>query len=117
MFELTTLLEAEDEVNSRLRSQAVVQQDMPEALVRRIQTEFNESFRQVFTSHLLVRWPHSTPLIRTFATVHFNLGTVTMHRELPTTVTSHRSAGPPHKTLTTSYIGKKANTATSQMAG
>ena len=61
MFELATLLEAADEFNSRLRSHAAAQQDMPAALVRLIQIEFNESFRQVFTSHLLVHWPHLTP--------------------------------------------------------
>ena len=55
VFELATLLEAADEVNSRLQAQAGAQQDMPAALVRLIQTEFNESFRQVFTIHLPVR--------------------------------------------------------------
>ena len=54
VFELTTLLEVADEVNSRLQDQAADQQDMPAALVRLIQTEFNESFRQVSTSHLPV---------------------------------------------------------------
>ena len=63
VFGLATLLEAADEVNSRLRAQATDQQDMTAALDRLIQNEFNESFRQVFTSHLLVRWPHLTPLI------------------------------------------------------
>ena len=62
VFELATLLEAANEVNSPLHAQAGSQQDMPAALVRLIQTQFNESFRQVFTSHLLVRWPHLTPL-------------------------------------------------------
>ena len=57
VFELATLLEAANEVNSRLRSQAGAQQDIPSALVRLIQKEFNESFRQVFNSHLPVRWP------------------------------------------------------------
>ena len=71
VFELATLLEAENEVNSRLRAQSGAQQDMPAALVRLIQTEFNESLRQVFTSHLLVCWPHLTPLIRTLTTGHF----------------------------------------------
>ena len=55
VFKLATLLEATNEVNSHLRAQAGVQQDMPAALVRLIQTEFNESFRNVFTSHLPVR--------------------------------------------------------------
>ena len=61
VFELATLLEATDKVNSRLRAQAAVQQDILEALVRLIQTEFNEHFRQFFTSHLPVRWPTLLP--------------------------------------------------------
>ena len=36
VFELATLLEAADKVNSRLRAQAAAQQDMPVALVRLI---------------------------------------------------------------------------------
>ena len=36
VFELATLLEAANEVNSRLRSQAGSQQDMPAALIRLI---------------------------------------------------------------------------------
>ena len=78
VFELATLIEAVNEVNSRLRAQTGAQQDMPTALVRLIQTEFNESFRQVFTSHLPVHWPHPTPLIRTLTTGHFRPDTVKM---------------------------------------
>ena len=44
VFELATLLEAAHEVNSHLNAQAGAQQDMPAALVRLIQKEFNESF-------------------------------------------------------------------------
>ena len=68
VFEIATILEAADEVNSHLGSQAAVQQDILASLVRLIQTDFNESFRQVFTRHLPVRWPHFTPLIRTLTT-------------------------------------------------
>ena len=78
VFELATLLEAANEVNSRLRAQAGAQQDIPAALVRLIQTEFNESSRQVFTNHLPLRYPHLTPLIRTLTTGHFRPDTVTM---------------------------------------
>ena len=78
VFELATLLEAANEVNSRLRAQTGSQQDMPAALVRLIQTEFNESFRQVFISHLPVRWTHLTPLIITLTTGHFRPDTVTI---------------------------------------
>ena len=63
VFELAMLREAADEVNSRLQAQVAVQQDMPAALVQLVQTEFNKRFRQVFTRHLPVRWPHVTPLI------------------------------------------------------
>ena len=44
VFKLATFLGAANEVNSRLRSLARSQQDMPAALVRLIQNEFNESF-------------------------------------------------------------------------
>ena len=44
VFELAKLLEAADEVNSRLRAQTGSQQDMPASLIRLIQIEFNESF-------------------------------------------------------------------------
>ena len=44
VFELATLLEAANEVNSCLRAQSGSQQDMPAALVRLIQTEYNKSF-------------------------------------------------------------------------
>ena len=54
VFELATILEAAEEVTSCLQAQAAIQQDMPAALVRLVQTNFNERFRQVFTRHLLV---------------------------------------------------------------
>ena len=44
VFEITTLLEAADKVNSRPQSQAAAQQDMPAAFVKLIQTEFKKSF-------------------------------------------------------------------------
>ena len=44
VFELVTLLEAAEEVNPRLQSQAEVHQDIPAALVQIAQTEFSESF-------------------------------------------------------------------------
>ena len=78
VFELAKLLEVAEEVNSRLRAQAAVQQDIISALVGLIQTEFNKSFSQVFTSHLPVCWPHYTPLIITLTTGHFHPGTVNM---------------------------------------
>ena len=41
VFKSATFLEAVDEVNSCLRAQEAVQQDIPEDLVQLIQTEFN----------------------------------------------------------------------------
>ena len=93
VFELATLLEEEDEVNPRLQAQAAVQQDIPAALVRLIQIEFNESFFQVFTSYLPVCWPHFTPLIRTLTTGHFHPDTITIpgwfQKNLPTAIMPH----------------------------
>ena len=93
VFRLATLLEAADKVNSCLRAQEVAQQEMPAALVRLIQTEFNESFCQVFTSHLPVHWTHFTPVIRTLTAGHFHPETVTMlggfRHNLSTAVTPH----------------------------
>ena len=109
VFDLTTLLAAAEEVNSRLRAQAAVQQDMPAALVRLIQIDFNESFHQAFTSHLPVCWPHFTPLIRTLAIEHFHQGIVTMLRgfrnSLQTAVTTNWTVARPHKTLKTLQRG------------
>ena len=106
-FGIETLLAAADKFNSRLQSQAAVQQDMQAALIRLIQTEFNESFRQAFTSHIPVHWTQFTPLIRTLTTGNFHPGTVTMpggfRKSLPTTVAPHQSAGPHHKNSTTPY--------------
>ena len=96
MFELATLLEAADEVNSRLRAQAAVQQDMPAALVRLIQTEFNESFHQVFTSHLSVRWTHFTPLIRNLTIGHFHPDTITIPGGVPAQPAYCHHATPKH---------------------
>ena len=101
VFELATLLEAANEVNSHLRTQAGSQQDMPADLVRLIQTEFNESFRKFFTSHLPVCWPHLTPLIITLMTGHFRPDTVTMPGgfciNVPTAAVSYRATAPPKR--------------------
>ena len=101
VFELATLLEAADKVNSCLQPQTGAQQDMPAALVILIQTDFNVSFQQVFTSHLSVRWPHLTPLIRTLTTGHFRPDTVTMPRgfrlNVPTALTPYQATSLPHR--------------------
>ena len=96
VFELATLLEAGDEVNPRLRAQAAFQQDIPEALVQLIQNEFNKSFRQVFTSHLPVRWPHFNTLIRTLTKRHFHPDTVTIQGGVPAQPTNRHHATPDH---------------------
>ena len=119
VFKLATLLEAADEVNSCLGAQAAAQQDMPATLVTLIQTEFNKSFRQVFTSHLPVRWTHLTPLIRTLTMGHFRPDTVTMpggfRHNLPAALTPHQATAPPQRTAP-AQRGGDAHTATSQVA-
>ena len=101
MFELVTLLEAADEVHSRLQSPAAVHKDMLASLVQLIQTEFNESLRQVFTSQLPVHWPHFTPLTWTLTTAHFHPDTITMlggfRHNLPTAITPHQTTAPLYK--------------------
>ena len=118
VFELATLLEAANEVNSRLCAQAEAQQNMPAALVRLIQTEFNESFRRVFTSYLPVRCPHLTPLIRTLTTGQFCPDTVTMpggfHLSMLTTPVSFRATSPQSRAQTQKLCDE--HTATSQVA-
>ena len=91
---------------------------MPAALVRLIQTEFNKSFRQVFTSHLPVRWPHLTPLIRTLMTGHFRPDTVTMpggfRHNFPAALTPHQVTALPQRAP--AQRGGDDHTATSQVA-
>ena len=50
--------------------QEVAGKDLVEALVKLGLNESNKSGRHVFTSHLLLRWTHITPLIRTLTTGH-----------------------------------------------
>ena len=91
---------------------------MPAALFRLIQTEFNESSRQVFTSHLPVRWPHLTSLIRTLTTGNFRPDMVTMPRgfrhNVPAALTSYQAIAPPH--IEPAHRGGDDHTATSQVA-
>ena len=119
VFELATLLEAVDEVNSCLGAQSGAQQDMPDALVRLIQTDFNERFQQFFTSHLPVRWSHLTSLIRTLTTGHFRPGTVTMpggfRINVLTALTPYRETAPPHRAP--AQRGGDDHTTTSHVAG
>ena len=118
VLELATLLEAADEVNSHLRAQAATQQDMPAALVRLIQTDLNESFRQVFTSHLPMRWSHLIPLIRALTTGHFRPDTITMpggfRQNFPAALPPHRATDPPQLKSPTQRGGDD-HTATSQV--
>ena len=91
---------------------------MPAALVILIQTEFNKSFRQVFTSHLPVHWPYLTPLIITLTTGHFRPDTVTMpggfRLNVPTAPPSYRAADPQNRAP--AHQGGEEHTATSQVA-
>ena len=96
---MAILLEAAKEFNSCFRAHASVHQNMPAALVRLIQTKFSDILQQVFTSHLPVRWPHFTPLIRTLATGHFHPSTVTMPGGFRTN--TPRSPAPPKTTFPT----------------
>ena len=92
---------------------------MPSALVRLTQTDFNESFRKIFTSHLPVRWPHLTPLIRTLTTGHFRPDAVTMpggfQHNLPVVITPHRATALTQRTAPVQRVGDD-HTATSQVA-
>ena len=87
---------------------------MPETFVRLIQTEFNESFRQVFTSHLPMLWTHFTSLIRTLTTGHFRPDTVTMMggfwHNLTTPITPYRNTNPPYKTSRAQRGGEQYTT-------
>ena len=81
-------------MNSHLRAKEAVQQDILASLVRLIQTEFNESFRQVFTIHFPVRWPHFNPLNRTLKTGHLHPDTVTIPGGVPAQPTDRHHATP-----------------------
>ena len=78
----------------------------------------NESFRKVLTSHLPVRWPHLTPLIRTLTTGHFRPYTVTMpggfRLNVLTAPASYRATPPLHRSP--AQRGGDEHTATSQVA-
>ena len=120
VFDLTALLKATEEVKYCLRAQAAVQQDMPAALVQFFQTEFNESFRQVFTNHLQVLWPHFTPLILTLTTCHFHPGTVTIlggfRSSTPASLTQQWTAALPLKTSESAQQVGDASTCTTHVA-
>ena len=91
---------------------------MPAALVQLIQTEFNESLRQVFTSQLPVHWPHFTPLTRTLTTAHFHPDTITMlggfRHNLPSAIMPHRNTASPYK-KSTAQRGREQYTAPAQV--
>ena len=65
------IVDASEEVNSRLWYKARHQQEIPEALVQIIQTEFNKSLRKVFTGALTVRRPQLVNMACTLTLVHF----------------------------------------------
>ena len=71
IYELSVLIEASMVVNTRLGAQAWHQPTILTALVRLIKTEFNEIFRQVFTSALPVRWNQIANLVLILAIGNF----------------------------------------------
>ena len=89
VFELATLLAAADEVNSRLQAQVAVQQDIPAALFRIIQTEFNESFRQPPSALASLYPPFIQPHHRAHPTEHSQHA-----RRVLTKSTNHRRSTP-----------------------
>ena len=81
VHEILMIIEATSEVIACLRAQACHQPSMSVALIRPIQTEFNESLGKVFISTIPVRWPQLTMLMRTLATGNFRPESVVMTRE------------------------------------
>ena len=71
VFKTTDLISIVDEFSTRLRTQAYLQNDMMEYLLRLIETEFNKSFFQVFKSLLPVCWPHLSTLTHMLTTGYF----------------------------------------------
>ena len=82
VYELMLLINTAEEVNALLQAQFQHQPTIPTALVQLIQTDFNESFRQIFTSVLLVRSPELMPLMITLTTGHFRPESVYMSGRL-----------------------------------
>ena len=52
VYKLMLMIDVAEDVNAWLRAQARHQPTISEALVQLVQIEFNENFRQVFTSSL-----------------------------------------------------------------
>ena len=78
VYKITIIIDASEEVSSRLWAQERSQPPMPVVLVRLVQTDFNESYRKVFTSSLPVRWPHLETLTKTLTTGHLRPESVVM---------------------------------------
>ena len=76
------MIDAAEEVNTQILSQARQHPKMPEAIVRLIQNEFNESCRKVFTSELPVRWMYLMLLTRMITPGHLYLDSVSMKGSL-----------------------------------
>ena len=86
-YELMLMIDAAEEVNTQMLSQARHHPKMPEAIVRLIQNEFNESCRKVFTSELPVRWMYLMLLTRMITPGHLCLDSVSMQGSLQDEVT------------------------------
>ena len=100
VHDLSVLVDTAKEVSARLRAQSHQQPDTLSALIHLIQTEFNESFRQVFVIPLPVRWSHFAPLVRNLTTGHFRASSVSIpggFKDLksPPQKTRHQQQGNP----------------------
>ena len=70
-YEMLLLLKETSVIRPTLRAQARQQPTFPAALLRLIQHEFTESFRQVLERRQRVRWPNLESLRRALPTVNF----------------------------------------------
>ena len=70
VHKLSVLVEAADEVSTRLRTQVYNHLNIPDALICLVQTEFNDSFHQVFVIPLLAHWPQFVLLVKTLNMIH-----------------------------------------------
>ena len=70
-YKMLLLLEETSGIRPTLRAQACQQPTFPAALLRLIQHEFNEIFRQALERRQRVRWPNFESLRSALATINF----------------------------------------------
>ena len=105
-YELIMFIDASDEVNVRLRTQARYQPSMPEDLMQLIKTDFNESCRKVFTSALSVMMTRLEMFTRTLASWNFLPERVVLPRVFQD-----------QPQVTTEHLGKRVPTVHQYMVG